>query len=124
MNKGVLRSQIESSSLVVLAAARIIRDEGIKGHTKCSKRTNVFNPHDLLVAKTAAHEVDEYANNSRGCPFSTTQGCSLINGGLTVPSLCIKRIIVENSKLVPLEKKLNKAYLFLKQVTKLVGVKE
>lgn len=118
-----IQRQLEEASLVILGISRLFKDNGIKWHTKCINRTNVFRPSDLVAAELTGSDIKKYAAKDAKyrCPFMTTNGCSLIENGLTVPAACAKRIIGENPSLEPLAKPLGKASRYLSQMVKLIG---
>ncbi len=124
-NKGPALQQIEQQSLEILGLARVLKELGHNKHSKCSKRLNVISAVDFVVSERAGLKLDEEILKETPCPFSTTQGCSLINNGLTVPGICAKRIVKENPELLSLEPRLLKAYKFIHQLLRLfVGAKK
>jgi hypothetical protein len=120
----VFKHQVLEQSLVLGAIARLIREAGIFRHTKCEKRRNVVSDVDYLAAATLSMDLESKADESHaGCPFLKDNSCSLIRDGLTVPTLCVKRIVAENSVLSHVKAKLKVASHFLSQSIKLVGAK-
>jgi len=118
----MIQKQLEEASLVTLAISRLFKEKGVKWHTKCINRTNVFKPSDLVVAELTGGDIKKHATDKKYmCPFMTTNGCSLIQNGLTVPHACAKRIIGENPSLEPLAKPLGKASRYINQMVKLIG---
>jgi len=119
--QAVIKTQLEEQSLVILVISRLFKDKGIKWHTKCINRTNVFRPADLVVSEITGSDTRAYFDRKHMCPFMTTNGCSIIERGLTLPAACAKRIIVENPELEPLAKPLGRAARYISQMVKLLG---
>lgn len=122
---GPLKVQVESSSLLMAGLSKLLNSLGKRSHSKCSRRQNVFKAHDLLVARSVGHAVEDHAveNDQFTCPFLTDQGCGLISKDLTVPTACIKRIISENPELSQLETRRRVASRYLWTIVRLLGVR-
>lgn len=119
-----VKTQIELNSLVLAGFSRLLNGLGLHGHSKCSKRHNVFRAADILAARSTGQMVEnEAGENHSGCPFSGPQGCKLILSNLTIPAACVKRIVKEKPQLAQLEKKLGISARYLNQMIRLLGVK-
>jgi hypothetical protein len=119
-----VKVQVDLKSLDILGIAKILQSMGRTTHSKCARRLNVIDATDFVVANRAGIKLDEKAQPSgAACPFFTKQGCRLITEGLTVPGLCAKRIIKENPDLKKLDSRLTRAYKFLYQMVRLIGVR-
>lgn len=116
-----LSNWCRENGIYLMGVTRIIKEAGIKSHTKCNKRRNVFTPGDLLGASSIGLDPSSVAQDTV-CPFATSNGCALLNNNLTLPVYCITRMVKENRQLSPVLNRVKKVNRYLKTTVRLLGV--